>query len=154
MTNKKLNDWQKSNLPEGLVNAAKKYDLILPKKADDNNADFWPCFSKWIATHNAIMRIANQEYIVFEPPDKNFAGNTNQEFGTEVALLIKAIQLGKEKNEEGKRPVVNSCWTFGEANTRNCKMLPYLWAMAEKRGKDRAVLTMTGLYRYIYSLLN
>ena len=29
MTNKKLNDWQKSNLPDGLVNAAKKYDFIL-----------------------------------------------------------------------------------------------------------------------------
>ena len=150
MTSKKASSWQKENLPEVIINIAEKYNLVLPENKDDQGADFWPCFTKWITTHNAIMRIAHMERIVFEPPEKNFAGDTNDEFGTEVSLLIKAVQLG-EPNEEGKSQVVNSCWTFGEANTRNCKVLPYMWAMAEKRGKDRATLQLTGLYRHISS---
>ena len=41
--------------------------------------------------------------------------------------------------------VVKSEWSFGEANASNTKM-PYWWAMAEKRGKDRVILKLINAY--------
>ena len=41
-------------------------------------------------------------------------------------------------------------WSFGEAMPENCRM-PYFWAMAEKRLKDRLTLTLIDVYGDIYS---
>ena len=57
-----------------------------------------------------------------------------------ICLLIKGFKVDVKTDS-----VVQSEWSFGEANANNTRM-PYWWAMAEKRGKDRVILKMIGAY--------
>tara|TARA_R100000789_G_scaffold48_1_gene130 strand:+ start:1525 stop:2169 length:645 start_codon:yes stop_codon:yes gene_type:complete len=100
--------------------------------------DFWALHDNLIISHDAVMRIAAFEKIHFQPPvvygDKNA-----------VAILVVG-----EKTDDGGN-VLNCMWSFGEASPDNCKNA-YLWAMAEKRAKDRVTLMLIGAYEYgVYS---
>lgn len=87
---------------------------------------------KWIVSHRAVMRIAEIEGIVFHKPEIHREGMTSIVFYGEATLNDRTI------------------WTFGEAMPENCRM-PYFWAMAEKRLKDRLTLTLIDVYGDIYS---
>ncbi len=97
--------------------------------------DFWKHAQsgKWIISHDAVEKIANKEQIVCGPPQ---VLNSERDF---VRMVISA-----KKGE-------NVVWTIGEADTRNCQN-KYYGAMAEKRGKDRAILKLINAYEWgIYS---
>ena len=97
--------------------------------------DFWKHqqSGSWIIKHDAVEKIAKIEKITFSLPVVASSEINN------VALVVEATY--KE----------TTVWTMGEARQENCKM-PYYWAMAEKRGKDRCVLKLLNMYeRGLYS---
>lgn len=87
---------------------------------------------KWIVSHKAVMKIADVEGVVFHKPEIIREGMTSVVLYGEATLNDKTI------------------WSFGEAMPENCRM-PYFWAMAEKRLKDRLTLTLIDVYGDIYS---
>ena len=105
---------------------AEKYEL----KADD----FWKHnqSGKWIISHKAVMKIADMEGVVFHKPEIIREGMTS--------IVLYGEATYKEK----------TIWSFGEAMPENCRM-PYFWAMAEKRLKDRLTLTLIDIYGDFYS---
>ena len=106
---------------------ASKYDL--------NKDDFWKHAQsgKWIISHDAVEKIASIEDIQIAPPQ---VLNSERDF---VRLVISA--------KKGDAVI----WTIGEADSKNC-MNKFFGAMAEKRGKDRAILKLINAYEYgIYS---
>ena len=135
-----LNDYQKK-LPKFILELAEKYDLKLPKSERDNEADFWRCHNNWILKHDACEKIAKREGIIFETPTVNFDSSPS------VALLIKGTYIKTINDKEGNFKEFEEIkeWSFGEANANNTRM-PYWWAMAEKRGKDRVILKLIGAY--------
>ena len=128
-----LNDFQKT-LPEFILELAFKYELVLPEDRKDGKKDFWLCHNNWIVKHDGCEKIAKIENISFDPP------TTNMDISPSVCLLIKGFKVDVETDS-----VVKSEWSFGEASAKNTSM-PYWWAMAEKRGKDRVILKMIGAY--------
>ena len=108
---------------------AQKYDL--------SKDDFWELKrgtrSMWIITHDACEKIAAKENIQFGAP--TIYRDTNQD----VAIVGDA--------KRGNKVI----WSTGEASPKNCKA-PYMFAMAEKRLKDRLILKLINAYEYgIYS---
>lgn len=105
---------------------AEKYEL----EADH----FWKHkqSGKWIISHKAVMKIAEVEGVVFHKPEITREGMTSVVLYGEATLNERTI------------------WSFGEAMPENCRM-PYFWAMAEKRLKDRLTLTLIDVYGDIYS---
>ena len=106
----------------------------LAKKYNLTEQDYWKeqRSGKWIVTHNACQKIAHKEGITYAPPQ---IVNSEKD-------LVRMVVTGK------KDDVV--IWKTGEADTKNCKNL-YLFAMAEKRAKDRVCLSLINAYGYIYS---
>ena len=108
---------------------AQKYDL--------SKDDFWELKrgtrSMWIITHDACEKIAAKENIQFGAP--TIYRDSNQD----VAIVGDA--------KRGNKII----WSTGEASPKNCKA-PYMFAMAEKRLKDRLILKLINAYEYgIYS---
>ena len=137
-----MNEFQKK-LPKVILELAVKYKLSLPEHANDNDKDFWSCHGNWILKHDGCEKIANKENIVFDVPSGNMDVSPN------VALLISGRMCILE--DDGTEIEVKEAWSLGEACARNTKM-PYWWAMAEKRGKDRVVLKLINAYEQgIYS---
>ena len=87
---------------------------------------------KWIVSHQGVMKIANQEGIVFHKPEIHRDDMSSLAMYGEATLGDKTV------------------WSFGEAMPENCRM-PYFWAMAEKRLKDRLTLMLIDVYGEVYS---
>ena len=106
----------------------------LAEKYELETDDFWKHnqTGKWIISHKAVMKIAEIEGIVFHKPEITREGMTSVVLYGEATLNERTI------------------WSFGEAMPENCRM-PYFWAMAEKRLKDRLTLTLIDAYGDIYS---
>lgn len=109
----------------------------LAQKYDLSKDDFWELKrgtrSMWIITHDACEKIAAKENIQFGAP--TIYRDSNQD----VAIVGDA--------KRGNKVI----WSTGEASPKNCKA-PYMFAMAEKRLKDRLVLKLINAYEYgIYS---
>ena len=106
----------------------------LAEKYELETHDFWKHnqSGKWIIGHKAVMKIAEMEGITFSKPEIIREGMTSVVLYGEATLKDRTI------------------WSFGEAMPENCRM-PYFWAMAEKRLKDRLTLTLIAVYGDIYS---
>ena len=106
----------------------------LQKKYELSKDDFWNLTGNvWIILHDAVEKIANKENIIFQLP--TLLRNDKDS----VAFLGTAILKD------------NEIWATGEASLSNCKV-PYPFAMAEKRLKDRLTLKLINAYEYgIYS---
>ena len=109
----------------------------LAQKYNLSKDDFWELKrgtrSMWIITHDACEKIAAKENIQFGAP--TIYRDTNQD----VAIVGDA--------KRGNKVICST----GEASPKNCKA-PYMFAMAEKRLKDRLVLKLINAYEYgIYS---
>jgi len=109
----------------------------LAQKYNLSKDDFWELKrgtrSMWIITHDACEKIAAKENIQFGAPTIYRDGNQD------VAIVGDA--------KRGNKVI----WSTGEASPKNCKA-PYMFAMAEKRLKDRLVLKLIDAYQYsIYS---
>ena len=104
-----------------------KYNLSLD--------DFWEHkkSKSWILTHDACTKVGNQEGI--ELVDINVINSE-----PDLVRILVTMKKGSV-----------SITTFGEADRKNC-FNPYLAAMAEKRGRDRAILKLINAYEYgVYS---
>ncbi len=112
---------------------------IIEKYGLDEQIHFWPHkqTGKNIISFEAIEIMIDYHDIKFDVPEKNYS-----KVDGEVALLIQGHML--KPNEDGDFDS-KVCWSFGEANPKNCYM-DYKWAMAEKRGKGRVVMKLLGFY--------
>ena len=102
----------------------------LAKKYNLNAEHFWKHKQggNWIISHDAVMIIARTEGIVFHEP-QIFIENHQS-----VAFLGSATLEGNHSE---------TTWTTGEASPQNC-FNKHIFAMAEKRLKDRLTLTLIG----------
>lgn len=91
----------------------------------------------WIVSHKGCMIIADQEGIVFSKPEY---------IKTEPDCVVM-YGVASVSDQEGN---VKEVWSHGEANHKNC-YLPYPYAMAEKRLKDRLTLMIISAYGEVYS---
>jgi hypothetical protein len=82
--------------------------------------------------HTALERIAYENGITFEAP-------TLIQNDPEAVAMWAFVRMGDWRE-----------WTTGEASKANCKNA-YMWAMAEKRLKDRGVLKALKAYGHVYS---
>lgn len=114
---------------------------IIEKYGLDEQIHFWPHkqTGKNIISFEAIEIMIDYHGIRFDVPEKNYS-----KVDGEVALLIKGYMLRDDAMTDEDFNQV-SCWSFGEANPKNCYM-DYKWAMAEKRGKGRVVMKLLGFY--------
>lgn len=87
----------------------------------------------WAVKHSALERIAFQNNITFDLPV------IYENSGTEGVAMLVTGKLGEFQQ-----------WSIGEANPKNCKNA-YLWALAEKRAKDRVILKLLNIHGVLYS---
>ena len=111
----------------------------LAKKYNLTQDDYWKesRSGKWIISHKGCMVIADKEKIEFTKP----------EYVKNEADAVVMLGYAKIFDEEGNEKEV---WTHGEANHKNC-FVPYPFAMAEKRLKDRLTLMVISVYGEVYS---
>ena len=143
----------------------------LADKYELGTDDFWELrknSGKWIITHDACEKIAQTEGIVFDPP---VIVSYQPAVVTENGEKVQQVKYGREswkpawagtcQKKTGDVAMIITgykmnlpdykVWTTGEANALNCTN-EYLFAMAEKRGKDRVVLKLINAYEFgIYS---
>jgi len=102
--------------------------------------------TQWLIYHRYVEQIQAKANIIIDEPTVVvnesivIENKTKKELYQNIVLLVRG-SLGYVKE-----------WSYGEASTKNCQM-PYLWAMAEKRGKDRVILKLAGFHGIIYSEL-
>jgi len=94
----------------------------------------WDCHGTPVILHKALERVAAHKGITFDTPVV-----VESEISQKNVALYCVGHLG-DKSE----------WSFGEAAPYNNK-IPYPYAMAEKRAKDRVILKLVGLHGYVYS---
>tara|TARA_Y100000593_G_C4236978_1_gene300103 strand:+ start:285 stop:923 length:639 start_codon:yes stop_codon:yes gene_type:complete len=102
-----------------------------------DDVDFWyhTQSKKYIIKHDAVEKIANIESIRI----------IKIECLTSTETLVRFLVSMGKLDKDGK--ILNAVTTVGEADTSNCRLQGmYLGCMAEKRGVDRAVLKIMGLY--------
>lgn len=107
----------------------------------------WPCTktdkkagitkTNWIIYHRYCEQIAAKAGIVFQDPE--LVVNEVDDKGARTVVLLVKGQLGHVKE-----------WSYGEASPKTT-FLPYIFAIAEKRGKDRVILKLAGFHGMVYS---
>jgi len=121
-------------------NILAKYDIAATEA-------LWPCTRKntktgivttnWIIYHRYCEQIAAKAGIMFSEP--KLIVNEIDEKGKRSVVLLVTGQLGYVKE-----------WSYGEASP-STTFLPYTFAMAEKRAKDRVILKLAGFHGMVYS---
>jgi hypothetical protein len=88
----------------------------------------------WAIKHAALERIAAERNITFDLPE------LIENSWEHKAVVIRLVARLGERTE----------WTFGEATPSNNKNA-YVYAMAEKRAKDRLILKLLNAHGALYS---
>ncbi len=118
----------------------------------------WPCIrtnkktqvttTNWIIYHRYCEQIAAKAGIVFDPPqiivNEKIEAKGKGKDGRNVVLFVNG-RMGLA----GTIAHVQE-WSYGEASPDNT-FLPYPFAMAEKRAKDRVILKLAGFHGIVYS---
>lgn len=122
-------------------------ERILEKYGMAATDALWPCTRKnkktgkvttnWVIYHRYCEQIAAKAGIMFEDP--TVVVNQIDDKGKRTVVLLVRGQLGWVKE-----------WSYGEASP-GTTILPYVFAMAEKRGKDRVILKLAGFHGMVYS---
>ena len=107
----------------------------------------WQCVRKgksgenavWVVYHKTLEKIAANLGISFDSPQ---VLEHDAERG--VAILVTGTLPGNAKLKPRTE------WSIGEARPKNC-YIPYYYAMAEKRGKDRVILKLLEVHGDVYS---
>jgi hypothetical protein len=107
-------------------------DLFIKADVSLYPKDTWSVQGTPVVKHKALERLAAALKIVFETP------NVLRAERDEAVIMVYGTMNGKRE------------WSIGEAlvnvNYRvTGKMAAYVYAMAEKRGKDRVILKLAGL---------
>ena len=118
--------------------ADKQIADILAKYGEPMAGNIWRVQGQAVIYHKALERIAAQARIEFEPPSIVRAER-------DEAVILVTGRMG-ERSE----------WSIGEAligvNYRvSGKQAAYVYAMAEKRAKDRVILKLIELHGLVYS---
>lgn len=131
---------QEGILDPMVENVLAKYDIAATEA-------LWPCTRKntktgvvttnWIIYHRYCEQIAAKANIVFDKPQ--LIVNTLDEKGKRTVVLLVTGRLGYIQE-----------WSYGEASP-STTFLPYVFAMAEKRAKDRVILKLAGFHGMVYS---
>lgn len=116
----------------------KKIAEVLSKFGEPMAGNIWRVQGTAVIYHKALERIAAQARIAFDAP-------TIIRAEKEEAVLLVTGRMGERME-----------WSFGEAligaNYRvSGKQAAYVWAMAEKRAKDRVILKLIELHGLVYS---
>lgn len=111
-------------------------DDLAGKHGFTKNVDYWQHkqSGQWILKHDSVEKIANAEDIRIQKVESLYQSETSCRF---------LITMGKWVDGSCEEVII----TTGEADKSNCSNL-YLAAMAEKRGKDRAILKLIKAYEY------
>ena len=111
----------------------KKYNL-----SQKEGVDMWKHkqSGKWILTHDACTKIATIENI------HTLKIECLHSVEASVRLLITMTKYGV--NDKPSKTET----TIGEADGKNCRGNLYYGCMAEKRGKDRAILKLINAYEH------
>ena len=119
-------------------NADKQIADILAKYGEPLAGNVWRVQGTAVIYHKALERIAAQAGIVYDKPEIIRAER-------DEAVILVSGRMG-DRTE----------WSIGEAlinvNYRvSGKQAAYVYAMAEKRAKDRVILKLVGLHGFLYS---
>lgn len=120
-------------------------EKILEKYGIAATDALWPCTrshkgvakTTWVLCHRYCEQIAAKAGIMFEDP--TVVVNEVDDKGKRTVVLLVRGQLGWVKE-----------WSYGEASP-GTTILPYVFAMAEKRAKDRVILKLAGFHGMVYS---
>ena len=128
--------------------ADKQIADILVRYGEPFGGNVWRVQGTAVIYHKTLERIAAQAGIVFEPPTVIRA-----ERDEAVILVTGRLPGGTSGSKPGAERVE---WSMGEAlvnvNYRvSGKQAAYVYAMAEKRGKDRVILKLIELHGLVYS---
>ncbi|MDP4023930.1 trna delta -isopentenylpyrophosphate transferase [Methylobacterium sp. NEAU 140] len=124
--------------------ADKQIADILVRYGEPFGGNVWRVQGTAVIYHKTLERIAAQAGIVFEPPQIIRAERD------EAVILVTGRLPGAKPGTERVE------WSLGEAlvnvNYRvSGKQAAYVYAMAEKRGKDRVILKLIELHGLVYS---
>ncbi len=119
-------------------NADKHIADILAKYGEPLAGNVWRVQGTAVIYHKALERIAAQAGIVYDKPEIIRAER-------DEAVILVSGRMGERME-----------WSIGEAlinvNYRvSGKQAAYVYAMAEKRAKDRVILKLVGLHGFLYS---
>lgn len=114
---------------------------ILARYGEPMAGNVWKVQGQSVIYHKALERIAAQAGITYDPPTIVRAERD------EAVILVTGRLGGTDARVE---------WSIGEAligvNYRvSGKQAAYVFAMAEKRAKDRVILKLIGLHGLLYS---
>lgn len=109
-------------------------DALWPLKRTDKQSGI--VRTMWIIFHRYCEQIAAKANIVLDDP--KVIANEKDDKGIRTVVILVKGRLGW--NEE---------WSFGEATFK--AVMPYVFAMAEKRAKDRVILKLAGFHGMVYS---
>jgi len=120
------------------VKGDKQIRALLAQYGEDFDAACWRVQGNAVIYHDALERIAVQAGVAFDPPVIIRAE-------AEEAVILVTGRLGERVE-----------WSIGEArlgvNYRvSGKQPAYVYAMSEKRGRDRVILKLVGLHGLLYS---
>ena len=130
--------WRQAQTKERHVSADNLIRDILARFDEPAAENTWKVQGTTVIYHRAVERIAAKAGVIFDPPVILRAER-------EEAVILVSGRLGDRID-----------WTIGEAlvnvNYRvSAKMPAYVYAIAEKRAKDRLVLKLIGLHGLLYS---
>src|SRR5215207_6002524 len=130
----------------GMSTADKQIADILAKYGEPIAGNIWRVQGQAVIYHKALERIAAQARIAFDPPTIVRAERD------EAVILV----TGRIKTSEAGQMGDRAEWSIGEAlinvNYRvSGRQAAYVYAMAEKRAKDRVILKLIGLHGLLYS---
>ena len=128
--------------------ADKQIADILVRYGEPFGGNVWRVQGTAVIYHKTLERIAAQAGIVFDPPTIIRAERD------EAVLLVTGRLPGAKAG--AKQTADRIEWSMGEAlvnvNYRvSGKQAAYVYAMAEKRGKDRVILKLIELHGLVYS---
>ena len=129
-------------------NADKQIADVLAKYDEPFAGNIWRVQGNAVIYHKCLERIAAQAKIVYDPPVVLRA-----ERDEAVILVTGHMRIAPPG---GGDPVERTEWSIGEAlvnvNYRvSGKQSAYVYAMAEKRAKDRVILKLIELHGLVYS---
>lgn len=113
----------------------KKLGALFRQHNIDPNGVFYKARGQWVVSHKGLEKLGTLLGIKFDSPVFVEAKGWG-EFS--VAILVRGVWGEKET------------WTIGEANIKNAK-IPFPYAIAEKRAKDRIILKLLGAHGFVYS---
>ena len=116
----------------------KKIAEVLAKFGEPMAGNVWRVQGQAVIYHKALERIAAQAQIQFEPPSIVRAER-------DEAVILVTGRMGERAE-----------WSIGEALVGvnygvSGKQAAYVYAMAEKRAKDRVILKLIELHGLVYS---